>query len=53
MMYYNKVTIITYELFSVPSMGRGRGRGAGRDRGLIGQTVRISQGPYKGWCCNS
>lgn len=26
-------------------MGRGRGR---RDNDLIGQTVRISQGPYKG-----
>lgn len=29
-------------------MGRGRGR---RDNELIGQTVRISQGPYKGQCC--
>ena len=30
--------------------GRGRGRGGGsqRDRGLIGQTVRIIQGPFKG-----
>ena len=30
--------------------GAGRGRGAGdrRDRDLIGQTVRIIQGPYKG-----
>lgn len=28
-------------------MGRGRGR---RDNELIGQTVRISQGPYKGQC---
>lgn len=28
-------------------MGRGRGR---RDNELIGQTVRISQGPYKGNC---
>ena len=28
-------------------MGRGRGRG-GRDMSLISQTVRISQGPYKG-----
>ncbi|XP_038052973.1 transcription elongation factor SPT5-like [Patiria miniata] len=28
-------------------MGRGRGR-MGRDMELIGQTVRISQGPYKG-----
>ena len=30
-------------------MGRGRGRGrGGRDISLISQTVRISQGPYKG-----
>ncbi|KAK2179528.1 hypothetical protein NP493_486g02048 [Ridgeia piscesae] len=31
--------------------GAGRGRGAGdrRDRDLIGQTVRIIQGPYKGY----
>lgn len=29
-------------------MGRGRGR---RDNELIGQTVRISQGPYKGKTC--
>ena len=28
-------------------MGRGRGR-MSRDMELIGQTVRISQGPYKG-----
>ena len=32
--------------------GRGRGRGRGnhvsRDRGLIGQTIRIVKGPYKG-----
>ena len=29
--------------------GRGRGRGADRrDKGLIGQTVRIIHGPYKG-----
>ena len=29
--------------------GRGRGRDANRrDRALIGQTVRIVQGPYKG-----
>ena len=29
--------------------GRGRGRGnATRDREIIGQTVRIKQGPYKG-----
>ena len=28
--------------------GRGRGRGgAGRDRDLIGQTIKITQGPYK------
>ena len=27
--------------------GRGRGRGA-RDNSLIGQTVRIAQGPFKG-----
>ena len=34
------------------SMGRGRGRGGGSaGRDLIGQTVRISQGPYKGRCC--
>jgi hypothetical protein len=33
------------------SGGGGRGRGRGEDRrnsGLIGQTVRIVQGPYKG-----
>ncbi|CAH3030076.1 unnamed protein product [Porites evermanni] len=31
-------------------MGRGRGRGrGGRDMSLISQTVRISQGPYKGY----
>ncbi|KAK2568278.1 Transcription elongation factor SPT5 [Acropora cervicornis] len=31
-------------------MGRGRGRGyGGRDMTLISQTVRISQGPYKGY----
>ena len=32
--------------------GRGRGRGArmGRDRDLIGQTIKITQGPYKGRC---
>ena len=30
-------------------MGGGRGRGRmSRDMELIGQTVRISQGPYKG-----
>ena len=29
--------------------GRGRGRGnVGRDRELIGQTIKITQGPYKG-----
>jgi hypothetical protein len=28
--------------------GMGRGGGNNRDRGLIGQTVRIIQGPYKG-----
>ncbi|KAA0192293.1 hypothetical protein HAZT_HAZT006833 [Hyalella azteca] len=28
--------------------GRGRGRGVGRDRGLIGVTIKITQGPYKG-----
>jgi transcription elongation factor SPT5 len=30
-------------------MGRGRGRGGmvGRDRDLIGQTIKITQGPYK------
>ena len=28
--------------------GRGRGRGSiGRDRDLIGQTIKITQGPYK------
>ena len=28
--------------------GRGRGRGnIGRDRDLIGQTIKITQGPYK------
>lgn len=33
-------------------MGRGRGRGyGGRDMTLISQTVRISQGPYKGIYC--
>ena len=30
--------------------GRGRGRGkSGRDTSLIGQTIRIAQGPYKGY----
>jgi len=28
--------------------GRGRGGGMGRDRELIGQTIKITQGPYKG-----
>ena len=27
----------------------GRGRGAGRDMSLIGKTVRIVMGPYKGY----
>ena len=31
--------------------GRGRGRGMGRDRGIIGQTIKITQGPYKGIFC--
>ena len=26
----------------------GRGRGMSRDRGIIGQTIKITQGPYKG-----
>lgn len=30
--------------------GRGRGQGkSGRDTSLIGQTIRIAQGPYKGY----
>ena len=32
------------------TLGRGRGRGrggVGRDRELIGQTIKITQGPYK------
>ncbi|XP_057297763.1 transcription elongation factor SPT5-like [Hydractinia symbiolongicarpus] len=29
--------------------GRGRGRGGGRDTSLIGETVRIAQGPFKGY----
>jgi len=29
--------------------GRGRGRGGGRDQTIIGQTVRIAQGPFKGY----
>ena len=28
--------------------GRGRGRNIGRDKGIIGQTIKIIQGPYKG-----
>ena len=28
--------------------GRGRGRGARRDTELLGQTVRIREGPFKG-----
>lgn len=32
--------------------GRGRGRGGGRDRSLIGQTIKITQGPYKGEAAN-
>jgi len=28
--------------------GSGRGRGVGRDRDFVGQTVKITQGPYKG-----
>ena len=31
--------------------GRGRGRGGGmprRDREMIGQTIKITRGPYKG-----
>ncbi|XP_027563215.1 transcription elongation factor SPT5-like, partial [Neopelma chrysocephalum] len=32
--------------FGAGGMSRGRGR---RDNDLIGQTVRISQGPYKGY----
>lgn len=34
--------------FGERGRGRGRGRGAGRDRGIIGQTIKITQGPYKG-----
>lgn len=34
--------------FGERNRGRGRGRGAGRDRGIIGQTIKITQGPYKG-----
>jgi len=29
--------------------GRGRGRGGSRDNTLIGQTVRVCQGPFKGY----
>lgn len=31
-----------------PGGGRGRGRGAKRDTSLIGQTVKIVGGPFKG-----
>lgn len=34
--------------FGDRNRGRGRGRGMGRDRGIIGQTIKITQGPYKG-----
>ena len=30
--------------------GRGRGRGAKRDTSLIGETVKIVGGPFKGKC---
>ncbi len=54
-----KVTIIRYRLLQLNYSGggfrgggRGRGRGGGpnmgRDRELIGQTIKITQGPYKG-----
>jgi len=36
--------------------GRGRGRGGAgvrRDRELIGQTIKITGGPYKGEYCSS
>lgn len=35
---------------ATPSQGRGSGRGSfmRRDRELIGETVRIIQGPFKG-----
>lgn len=52
---YNKVKLNVSDVSLPPGqmqrggggggMGRGRGR---RDNDLIGQTVRISQGPYKG-----
>ena len=30
--------------------GRGRGRGRGsKEHQLIGKTIRITRGPYKGW----
>ena len=36
------------ELGQTLGRGRGRGRGGvGRDRELIGQTIKITQGPYK------
>lgn len=34
--------------FGERNRGGGRGGGAGRDRGVIGQTIKITQGPYKG-----
>lgn len=34
--------------FGERTRGRGRGRGVGRDKGIIGQTIKIIQGPYKG-----
>lgn len=33
---------------STPGGGRGRGRGPKRDTSLIGQTVKIVGGPFKG-----
>ena len=33
-----------------PGGGRGRGRGAKRDTSLIGETVKIVGGPFKGKC---
>lgn len=33
---------------ATPGRGRGGGGGVRRDRELIGQTVRIIQGPFKG-----
>ena len=32
--------------FGERGRGRGRGRGVGRDKGIIGQTIKIIQGPY-------